>query len=93
MLSAIHLNNEKPFAANEITDVVAYRLLPYKFMPIDLSATNTIPEDCFRVRLIDAQPSRDSDHLAIWATHCHAPHPEAPLRVASDLSPQSAGRG
>src|SRR5260370_15919328 len=42
--------------------------------------------------LRDAQPSRDSG-LAIWATHCLAPHPEAPLRATSDLSPRRAGRG
>ncbi len=34
--------------------------------------------ELFLVCLIDAQPSRDSDHLPIWPTHCHAPHPEAP---------------
>jgi hypothetical protein len=41
--------------------------------------------------LIDAQASRDSDHLAIWATHCLAPHPKFPLRANFDLSPQKSG--
>ena len=54
VLSAVNFNNEKSFAADEITDVVAYRLLPYKFIPADLAVTNTIPQDCFRVRLVDA---------------------------------------
>jgi hypothetical protein len=93
VLSAVHLNDEQPFAANEIANVIANRLLSYKFMPVDLSATNAIPENCFRVRLIDAQPSRYSGHLPIWPTHWLAPHPEAPLRAASDLSPQRRGRG
>ena len=91
MLPAVHFNNQKSFAANEIADVTAYRFLPHKFMPINLPVTNTIPENCLRVGLIDAQPSRDSDQLPIWPTHCHAPHPEAPLRAASDLSPQKSG--
>jgi hypothetical protein len=34
-------------------------------MPIDLPVANSIPEHGFRVCLIDAQPSRDSDYLAI----------------------------
>jgi hypothetical protein len=93
VLATVNLNDEKSFAANEITNVTAYRLLPYKFMPADLAAANAIPQNRFRVRLIDAQPSRDSGHFAIWATHCVAPHPEAPLRATSDLSPQRAGRG
>jgi hypothetical protein len=90
VLSAIDLNYEKLLAANEIADVTTYRFLPYKFMSIDLSVANAIPESGFRVCLIDAQPSRDSDHLSIWAAHCLAPHPEAPLRAASDLSPPRA---
>ena len=93
MLSAVNFNDKKSFAANEVADVTGYRLLSDKFMSINLPVANTIPENGFRVCLIDAQSSRDSDHFAIWATHCLAPHPEAPLRAASDLSPRRAGRG
>jgi len=70
VLSAVHFNNQVSFTANEIADVTAHRLLPYKFMPIDLPAADAIPESFFRVCLIDAQSSCDSDRLAIWATHC-----------------------
>jgi hypothetical protein len=93
VLPAVYFDDDPSFATNEIADVFAYRLLPYKFMPVDLPVANTIPENCFRVCLIDSQLPRDSDHLTIWTTHCHAPHPETSLRDASDLSPQSAGRG
>src|SRR5260370_42642453 len=41
--------------------------------------------------LRDAQPSRDSC-LAIWATHCLAPLPEAPLYATSDLFPLRPAR-
>jgi len=91
VLPAIDFNDQKPFAANEITDVTAYRLLANKFMPVNLAIADAIPEDSFRVSLIHAQSSRDSDRLAIWATHCLAPHPETPLRAASNLSPQRSG--
>jgi hypothetical protein len=72
VLSAVHLNNKKSFAANEIADITANRLLPHKFMPIDLTAANAIPQDCLRIRLIDAQLPRDSDHLPILSAHCLA---------------------
>ena len=91
VLPAVHFNDQKSFAANKITDVAAYRLLPYKLVSVDLPVTNTIPENGFRVCLIDAQRSRDSDRLPIWPTHCPAPHPETPLRAVSDLSPQKSG--
>src|SRR5258708_12096031 len=45
-------------------------------MSVDLPVANPIPESCFRIRLIDAQPSRDSDHLPIWSAPCPAPHPD-----------------
>jgi hypothetical protein len=45
-------------------------------MPVDLAVANAIPENCFRVGLIDAQLSRDSDCLPIWPAHCLAPHPD-----------------
>jgi hypothetical protein len=41
--------------------------------------------------LIGAQPPCESDGSVIAAPHCPAPHPEAPLRAASDLSPQKGG--
>jgi hypothetical protein len=91
MLTAVNFNDDKSFTADEIADVVAYRLLPYKFVSAHLPVANAIPENRFRVGLIDAQPSRDSDRLPIWPTHCHAPHPETPLRAVSDLSPQKGG--
>jgi hypothetical protein len=50
--------------------------LPDKLTLTDLAVTNTIPKNCFRVRLIDAQLSRDSNGLPIWPTHCLAPHPD-----------------
>src|SRR5258708_311219 len=37
-----------------------------------------------------ALPSANAEFAT---TLCHAPHPEAPLRAASDLSPQRAARG
>jgi hypothetical protein len=91
VLPAVHFNDDKSFATNEIADVIAYRLLPYKLIPIDLAVANAVPKNGFRVCLIDAQASRDSDHLAIWATHCLAPHPKFPLRANFDLSPQKSG--
>ncbi len=93
MLSTINLNDDKSFAANKIAHVTTNWFLPHKFVAVDLAVANTIPENFFRVCLIDAQPSRYTDHLSIWAAHCLAPHPEAPLRAASDLSPQRRGRG
>jgi hypothetical protein len=93
VLSAIDFNNEKLLAANEIADVTTYRLLPYKFMSVDLPVADAIPKNGFGVCLADAQPSRDSDHLPIWAAHCLAPHPKFPLRANFDLSPRRAGRG
>ena len=93
VLSAVDFDYKKSFAANEVADVTGYRLLPYKFMSTNLPVANTIPENGFRICLIDAQSSRDSDHFAIWATHCLAPHPKFPLRANFDLSPQRAGRG
>src|SRR5258708_39819604 len=90
VLSAVNLNYEKSFAADEITDVTAYRLLPNKFMSVDLPVANPIPESCFRIRLIDAQPSRDSDHLPIGSAHCPALTRIAPQ---SDLSPPKPGKG
>jgi hypothetical protein len=53
VLSAINLNDEKPFAANEIADVIGDRFLPYEFLSTDLPVANTIPENSFRVCLID----------------------------------------
>jgi hypothetical protein len=91
VLSAVNFNNDKSFPADEIADVTAHGLLSNKFMPFDLPVANAIPENSFRIRLIGAQLSRDSDHLPIWSTHCHAPHPETPLRAVSDLSPQKGG--
>jgi hypothetical protein len=37
MLPAVNLDDYQSFAADEIADVTAYRLLPYKLMPIDLA--------------------------------------------------------
>jgi len=54
MLPAVHFNDQKPLAANKITDETAYRLLPYKFMSVDLPVAKAIPEDRFRIGLIDA---------------------------------------
>jgi hypothetical protein len=75
-LAAIHLNNKQPVTANEIANVIAYRLLAYKFIAINLPITNSIPENSFRVRLSDAQTSRDPDCPPIWSAHCLAPHPD-----------------
>jgi hypothetical protein len=49
VLSTIDFNNQKSFTAHEIADIAAYRLLPHKFMSIDLSVANAIPENNFRV--------------------------------------------
>jgi hypothetical protein len=76
VLSTVNLDDQKPFAADEIADVVEYRLLPHKFIPIDLPVTNAIPKNRLRVGLIDAQLSRDSGRLPIWPAHCLAPHPD-----------------
>jgi len=65
VLSTVHLDDDPSFTTNEIADVIAYRFLPYKFMPVDLPVPNTVPKNGFRVGLIDPQPSRDSDHLPI----------------------------
>jgi hypothetical protein len=54
MLSAVHFNNQKSFTANEIAYVIGDRFLPHKFMSVDLPIANAIPENGFRVRLIDA---------------------------------------
>ena len=44
VLPAIHFDDEKLFATNEIADIAADRLLPYELVPIDLSVTNPIPK-------------------------------------------------
>jgi hypothetical protein len=49
VLSTIDFNNQKSFTAHEIADIAAYRLLSHKFMSIDLSVANAIPENNFRV--------------------------------------------
>ena len=76
VLPAVDFNNQTPFAADEVADVADQRLLPYELMSVDLSVTDTIPKNCLRVCLNDAQPSRDSDGLPIWSAHCLAPHPD-----------------
>jgi hypothetical protein len=54
MLPTIHFDNQPPFSADKVADVTKYRLLPHKLVPIDLPVANTIPEDRFRICLIDA---------------------------------------
>jgi len=54
VLSAVNRDDDKFFAADDIADVIAYRFLAHKLMPIDLTLANTIPENCLCVRLIDA---------------------------------------
>jgi hypothetical protein len=88
VLPAVDFDNQMPFAANEIADVAEDRDLPSELVPVDLTITNAIPENGFRICLIDPQSPRDSDGLFVAATHCLAPHPEPSPRDASDLSPQ-----
>jgi hypothetical protein len=54
VLPAIDLNDQPAFATNEVADVTEYRHLPCKLVPVDLPVANTIPENRFGVRLIDA---------------------------------------
>jgi len=54
VLTAVNLNDDKSFTADEIADVVADRFLPHKFVSANLPIANTIPENRFRVGLIDA---------------------------------------
>ena len=67
MLSTIHLDNQTLLTTNEIADVTEYRHLPCKLVLVDLPVANTIPEDCFSVRLIGAQPPRYSNRLFVVA--------------------------
>jgi len=59
VLSAVDLNDDQPFAANEIADVIIDRLLSSKFMSIDLPVADAIPENLFRAGLIETQAPRD----------------------------------
>jgi hypothetical protein len=90
MLSAIDFDDQHSLATNKITGVVFNRHLPNEFMPVDLPIANPIPEDRFRVGLVDAQTSRDPDGFFVVAPHCP---PLTRIAARSDLSPQSAGRG
>ena len=54
VLPAVRFDDQTSITADEITDETTNRLLPYKFMSVDLPIANTIPENGFRVCLIDA---------------------------------------
>ena len=82
VLTTIDFDNETLFTANEVADVTSNGLLPDKLVAIDPPVTNPIPEDCLCVRLIDAEPSCESDKLFIVATHCPAPHPDRTTRLS-----------
>jgi hypothetical protein len=75
MLSAIDLDDQIEFSANEVADVAADRNLPDKLVSIDLPIANTIPENRLCVRLIDPQSPCDSGGLFTTAAHCPASHP------------------
>jgi hypothetical protein len=90
VLSAIDLNDDQPFAADEIADVIVDRLLSNKFVSIDLPVADAIPENRFRIGLIETQAPRDPCRSSIWATHCLAPHPDC---FAIRPLPALAGRG
>jgi hypothetical protein len=84
MLSAIDLDDQIEFSANEVADVAADRNLPDKLVSIDLPIANTIPENRLCVRLIDPA-------IALrfgWSFHCgHAlPCPSPGSQERSDLS-------
>jgi hypothetical protein len=54
VLTAIDFNDQSSFSADKVADVTEYWHLPDELVPIDLPVADAIPEDCFRVRLIDA---------------------------------------
>src|SRR5439155_58415 len=96
VLTTVDFDNETLFTADEVADVTSNGLLPDELVAVDPPVTNPIPEDCLCVRLIDAQPSCESDGVLIVATHCPAPHPDRTGRCCaspgrSDLSPLKGG--
>ena len=91
VLSSVHFDDQHSLATNKIADVIFDRLLPDEFVSINLPIANQIPEKCFRIGLIDAQPPCDPGGFSIWAAHCPAPHPD---RKGDPNSPRKrAGRG
>ncbi len=91
VLSAVDLNDQTPFSTNEIADVTQYRFLPDELMPVDLPVADAIPENYFRVRLINTQSSCDSDGFVVAAAHCLALQPDS---ICDAIRPLPAkGRG
>jgi hypothetical protein len=72
VLSSVHFDDQHSLATNKIADVIFDRLLPDEFVSINLPIANQIPEKCFRIGLIDAQPPCDPGGFSIWAAHCPA---------------------
>jgi hypothetical protein len=91
MLSAIDLDDQMEFSANEVADLATDRNLPDKLISIDLPIANTIPENRLCVSLIDPQSPCDSGGLFTAATHCLAPHPDHKSDPTSTR--KRAGRG
>ena len=53
-------DDQQSLAANKIADVIANRLLSNKLVPIDLPIANPIPENRFRIGLIETQAPGDA---------------------------------
>jgi hypothetical protein len=64
MLTSIDFDDKQLFAADEVADVAADRLLSDKFISIDLPVTNAIPELRFGVSLVGAQLTRPEGPFA-----------------------------
>jgi hypothetical protein len=93
MLASVHLNNETPFAADEINRVWTNRLLSDELVPAEAARPKPGPQGLLRVRGGPSQaPGAPCLNLSCTA---HAARPLTRIAAQSDLSPHAAhaGRG
>ncbi len=75
MLAAVQLDDQAPFEAHEIHDVISQRELPAKFQRLERAAAKFLPE---KVLGLGRRASEISGTVLV-ASHMSAPSPLAPL--------------
>ncbi|WP_456771537.1 hypothetical protein [Bradyrhizobium sp. USDA 4369] len=75
MLPTINLDYQRSFPTDEIADVSRNGTLPNKLMALQLAVADPVPQDRFRVCLVNTEAPCPSDRFEIWAPHVPCPSP------------------